>query len=291
MSSKINSTEVEVPEASSTEAPTTTATTNGHVPRTNGIRMSKSNTSPRNEGTFFALFLVMQMLGTFMLAAILLWIWEYYGGFSWADHDLRFNFHPILMVLGMVYLGGNGILAFRVLKTVPKQMAKIVHASIHISALLFSLIGSIAVFTNHFDTGKPNLYSLHSWIGLSCVTLFFGQYVVAFYNFLFPTTSGALRSKLLPYHVLAGFAIFGLATMAALTGFAEKMAFDIKNYSNFSGRMWIMNFTGILLILFAMLVIYLGTDRQFKRHQVGEQLPLTQNFISNSTQSSPDANQ
>lgn len=78
--------------------------------------------------------------------------------------------------------------------------------------------------------------------------------------------------------------------MAALTGFAEKMAFDVGNYSNFGARMWWMNFGGIFLICFGFLVFYLATDRSFKRHAIGEQLPLTTDFRNpeSSSVSSPN---
>lgn len=107
-----------------------------------------------NENTFLQLFFCMQACGTLMLGCTLIWIMSYYGGFSWSDVNARFNFHPILMLLGMVYLSGNSLLAFRVLRTQPKPLVKIVHAAIHITAFTTALIGSIAVFTNHFETNK-----------------------------------------------------------------------------------------------------------------------------------------
>lgn len=58
---------------------------------------------------------------------------------------------------------------------------------------------------------KRNLYTLHSWIGFATMTLFFVQYFGGFYAYLFPTASGPFRSALLPYHVLAGFALLILS--------------------------------------------------------------------------------
>ncbi len=47
-----------------------------------------------------------------MLAVILTGVWmgHYRGGFGWSaeEADKQFNWHPILMVMGMIYLYGNG---------------------------------------------------------------------------------------------------------------------------------------------------------------------------------------
>ena len=160
---------------------------------------------------FNLLFIVLQIIGLLMILSVLFWIMNYLGGFGWSDTLVRFNFHPICMILGMVYQAGNSILAFRFLRDQPKPMVKLIHGGLHVSAFVISLFGSIAVFTFHLDQGIPNLYSLHSWLGATTMTLFFVQYFGAFYNFLYPGTSGQFRAWLLPYHVLGGFSIFLLA--------------------------------------------------------------------------------
>ena len=49
---------------------------------------------------------------------------------------------------------------------------KIVHAVLHILALVFIVIGMKAVFDAHYMNNYTNMYTLHSWIGLSAVVLF-----------------------------------------------------------------------------------------------------------------------
>lgn len=156
-------------------------------------------------------WIILQIVGGLMLLTLITWIYSYLGGFGWSDPAVRFNFHPLFMSLGMIYLAGNSILAFRILRHQPKQMVKLIHGSLHVSAFVISAIGSIAVFSFHLEKDIPNLYSLHSWIGATTMTLFFLQYFGAFYNFMYPTTSSQFRTWLLPYHVLGGFFIFGLA--------------------------------------------------------------------------------
>ena len=45
------------------------------------------------------------------MAVVLMGIWmgHFRKGFAWSENpDLQFNWHPLLMTLGMIYLYGNG---------------------------------------------------------------------------------------------------------------------------------------------------------------------------------------
>jgi cytochrome b-561 len=58
---------------------------------------------------FRILYLVTQLIGVFMIIFVALWIGIYLNGFGW-DYDntmVLFNWHPMLMSLGMVFLYGN----------------------------------------------------------------------------------------------------------------------------------------------------------------------------------------
>lgn len=40
---------------------------------------------------------------------VLFWVVYYRDGFGWRDQPkLEFNYHPVLMITGFVYLSGNG---------------------------------------------------------------------------------------------------------------------------------------------------------------------------------------
>lgn len=48
-------------------------------------------------------------LGAGLLLLVLFWILHYRGGFAWhADVDKQFNWHPLCMILGMVFLYSQG---------------------------------------------------------------------------------------------------------------------------------------------------------------------------------------
>lgn len=66
----------------------------------------------------------------------------------------------------------SGILAYRVFRNDRKLYIKILHASMHVAALIFASVGLKAVFDSHNNSGNANLYSLHSWLGLTVVIAF-----------------------------------------------------------------------------------------------------------------------
>ena len=53
-----------------------------------------------------------------LIAVILVGVWmgNYRGGFAWHDDPVKqFNYHPLFMILGMIFLYGNGKTQYLVL--------------------------------------------------------------------------------------------------------------------------------------------------------------------------------
>lgn len=121
------------------------------------------------------------------------------------------------------------ILIYRGFRFTRKRALKLTHAIIHASAFFFTVIALIAAFDSH-NLAKPpipNMYSLHSWIGLGAVILFSMQYVVGFAAFLFPTFTEPIKETLMPAHVFFGTCGFVMAIGAALLGISEKAFFSM----------------------------------------------------------------
>jgi len=196
------------------------------------------------------------------------WMGHFRGGFGW-DVDYVFNWHPLLMVLGMVYLYGNGVLLYRIFRNERKKKLKVAHAVVMGSAFLLSVIGLKAVFNSHnlATPPLPNMYSLHSWMGIATVILFLMQWVCGLVTFLFPGLASHLRASYMPAHVFFGLLIFVFACATALLGITEKAIFSIKQpkYAEKPPEGILVNWIGLLISLFGVLVVFLASTPRFKR--------------------------
>lgn len=157
---------------------------------------------------------------------------------------------------------------------------KITHATIHALAFFFTVYGLIAAFDSHnyAKPSIPNLYSLHSWIGLSAVIVFACQYVVGFIAFLFPMLKEPLRVFYMPIHIFFGLLGFVMAIAACLLGINEKAFFAMPNgeYGQLPSQALLVNCIGLLIALYGSLVVYLVTEPSYKREPLPEdQMLLT----------------
>ena len=188
-----------------------------------------SSTDPKSFAKFTVGIILSQVIGLVMVILVGCWMGSYHGGYGW-DISTVFNYHPLLMTIGMIYLYGDAILVYRLFRNVTKIYVKIMHGLIHVAVLVFASIALKAVFDSHNKAQKPipNMYSLHSWVGLSAVILFGLQWVCGFVSFLFPKLSDGIRKWYLPHHKYWGLAIFVLCCAAALMGITEKAIFAVK---------------------------------------------------------------
>jgi cytochrome b-561 len=212
---------------------------------------------------FVPLTLLSQALGVLVVVLVAIWMGSYKGGFSWTDH--AFNFHPLFMVLGMVFMYADAILVYRIFRHNRKMSIKILHAMLHILALLFSIIGLRAVFYAHNINNAPNMYSLHSWLGLATVILYCIQWLIGFLAFLYPKFSEETRCKVLHFHVVVGNMLFGFVIATVLMGITELNFGNRKNYEAFGGSEMFGNALGITVVIFGALVMYLINKREYRR--------------------------
>jgi len=228
---------------------------------------------------FFIVFGVAQVIGVILVILTIVWLVQYNGGFGWTPSTKEFNFHPLFMLLGFIYVGGNALLVYRLLRNEPKPKLKIVHAVLNGLSLIFAIIGLVAAFGSHNNANPPipNLYTLHSWIGLGTFILFGLQFVAGLVSFLFPGMPGPLRAIILPYHVYGGTAIFALSVVAVISGLNERAIFKLtaKVYGTLPTEAYIMNFIGVVVVLFALTVGYLVTKAEYKRQPRPEEQQLT----------------
>ncbi|CAH8502120.1 unnamed protein product [Schistosoma turkestanicum] len=217
--------------------------------------------------SFIYLIIISQIFGLLSVVLTAVWLGKYWGGFSWTHASTIFNYHPLFMVLGLVFLYGDAILVYRVFRSVRKVPIKILHAVLHILAFLFSVLGIKAVFDMHNALTIPNLYSLHSWLGITAIIVFGLQWVGGLIGFLVPQTPQVARSKLLPVHVTLGSFLYLLVIGVCISGITEKNFFS-GNYQHLNTRELVGNMLGVVLVIFGGLIFYLTQHPSYRRVEI-----------------------
>ncbi|KAG8187298.1 hypothetical protein JTE90_011671 [Oedothorax gibbosus] len=239
-------------------------------------RLQSSPGLSRSESTqFWVVFGVSQVLGVSIVGLVAYWC-KLYGEFSWAgaDPNLQFYFHPILMVLGLVFFYGDALVAYRVLRFLPKPVLKLVHAGLHLCAIICSSVGLAAVLQYHARTNRPDFYSLHSWIGIATFALFCFQYVGGFVTFLWPGLPVKWRARAMPFHTFFGCGLLVTSIVAVQTGFTEKLIWT-EGYTQaaFNARGVLGNVIAMAIIVFGFLIIFITTHAPYKRQPLPGELP------------------
>ena len=152
------------------------------------------------------------------------------GGLNWTDQV--FNWHVVCMI-SFVCCMSMAIVSFRVLP-LGKPINKAMHVMWHCSALFCLIMGLVAVFKSHNTKVagiKPNLYTVHSWVGIA-VTLLFGQnYVMGLVMYGTNFMPLSMKQAYMPYHKFLGETVYFLAVAAIESGLVEKNTFSGCSYS------------------------------------------------------------
>ncbi|XP_045466167.1 transmembrane ascorbate-dependent reductase CYB561-like isoform X1 [Harmonia axyridis] len=225
------------------------------------------------------LYTITTILGGGLVILTFIWLDHYVGGFSLEKPNTEFNWHPFLMVTGMLFLYSQSILVYRTGRNTKKFTLKCVHAGLHITILIMASLGLKAVFDSHNFASPPiaNLYSLHSWLGILTFALFCGQLLIGFTTFLFPGGSKGLRAAVIPYHVSLGSAGFFMAIVTAILGWTEKVMFYLGNsYEKLPFSATLLNLIGVVTVIFGILTLHLVNDVRYAREEVIEdEVPLS----------------
>ncbi|XP_018410689.1 PREDICTED: cytochrome b561 [Nanorana parkeri] len=232
----------------------------------------------QNTGVMPYLVAAAQILGVAVLAITGTWLLHYRGGFSWAGPE-QFNLHPLCMVLGMVFLCGDALLVYRVFRHETKRATKILHGAFHVMALIISLVGIIAVFQFHKKSNIPDMYSLHSWLGITTYSFYILQWIMGFILFFVPGVAFAYKSRFKPLHVFFGMGLLVSTIATCLLGLTEKALFTKElKYSELPPEGVLINSLGVLLVAFGMVIGYILTREEWKRPPLPEEQALSIDF-------------
>ncbi|XP_061913476.1 lysosomal membrane ascorbate-dependent ferrireductase CYB561A3-like [Entelurus aequoreus] len=211
--------------------------------------------------SFYAAFDLCVCLGVLCVVFVCFWNSHWRGGFAWDGTESQFNWHPVLMVTGMLVLYGLGAVLYRLPCTWSqgKQPWKILHAGLMLSALLLSITGLTAVFQVHRNLKIPDMYSMHSWVGLCTAAIFACQWLLGVVGFLCPCSSLRFRGGLKPLHVWMGKVVLMLVLASCISGINENLFFALNGvsaaaYSSLPLEAWFANTLGVLIVAFGVVL-------------------------------------
>ncbi|CAI9785534.1 unnamed protein product [Fraxinus pennsylvanica] len=200
----------------------------------------------------FPVSMFAHLLAIAVTILVLVWLLHFREGLAFKSDNKQkiFNVHPLLMVIGFVLTSGQAIMAY---KTVParRNIKKIFHLILHLIALAAGIVGIYAVFKYHNETGITDIYTLHSWLGISTISLYGLQWLFSFISLWYPGAKPSTRDRLVPWHALFGTVIFFMAILSAETGLVERFIFLSLRRNQ---EALVVNFTGLLILLFAISV-------------------------------------
>jgi cytochrome b-561 len=149
------------------------------------------------------------------------------GGYNW--DRLIFTYHPTFMYSALVLGSFSAIVSYRVLPFT-KYVTKSIHGLLHTGAIVSIILGLSCVIMGNNDESKndsngfyANLFSLHSFIGLGAVIVYFLNYMFGLIHFVpsLEVIPGDLRKAYMPYHVFFGTFAVVASAMAVETGIME----------------------------------------------------------------------
>ncbi|BAT98842.1 hypothetical protein VIGAN_10019200, partial [Vigna angularis var. angularis] len=118
--------------------------------------------------------IVAHLLFIAITTLLLVWLLHFREGvafFSSSNPTKIFNLHPLLMVIGFILVGGEAIMIYKSAAKKSRSV-KVVHLLLHLVAMVAGVLGITAVFKSKKEVGLPDMYTLHSWLGMSAICLF-----------------------------------------------------------------------------------------------------------------------
>ncbi|XP_038693228.1 probable transmembrane ascorbate ferrireductase 4 [Tripterygium wilfordii] len=223
-------------------------------------------------GSMVPLHFFARISGLVVAGLVLLWSLAFNSSFlphSSSQEDLIYAvLHPLLMVIGFILISGEAILVHKWLPG-SRNLKKSVHLCLQGVALACGVFGIWTKFHGN-DGIVANFFSLHSWMGLICISLFGAQWVMGFLSFWHRGEGRAARARVLPWHIFLGLYTYGLAVATAETGLLEKLTFlQSKRNDAFkhSSESMVANSLGLGLALLCGIVVLAAVSPKYQHFQ------------------------
>ncbi|KAL3277071.1 hypothetical protein HHI36_012432 [Cryptolaemus montrouzieri] len=217
---------------------------------------------------YLVLYGLVTMLGIALIFATYYWSSEYLGGFSWFDPKTELNYHALLMMIGLVFLNSQSMLIFRTMKYLNRMKSKrvsplfviIIHGVLQVVGLILGIFSLKAAFDSQKYAVQPNMYTLHSWLGMGTFIFYTFQIIFGLICVI-PWLPGKVVKVSLPIHITFGNACMVLIIVSSLLGFMEKIMWVLgHSYSAGTPSGYLVNSIGLMMIAFGGLMIFLTQE-------------------------------
>ncbi|KAF4356853.1 hypothetical protein CsatB_019864 [Cannabis sativa] len=222
--------------------------------------------------TLLPLLFLARLSGLLVAGLVLFWALAFNTSFlphsatASNDYFVYSVLHPLFMVIGFILISGEAILVHRWLPG-STSLKKSVHLCLQGVALASGIFGIWTKF--HGERGiVGNFYSLHSWMGLLCMSLFGVQWMMGFMSFWHRGVVRRVRRKVLAWDVFVGLYTYGLAVATAETGLLEKVTL-LQTKRNLCKRCMesiVVNGLGLALVLLSGIVILAAISPKYHHH-------------------------
>lgn len=239
-----------------------------------GVSLSMSTTG--DVGRPQSIVILIRILQVLIGLLLCIWLFGYLGGLSLSpkitdestganDTFGIFNWHPLLMTLAFVGAMTEAILTYSSplihIQRDNRVLKKYVHGSLHVVALLLTVLGIVAAIQSHtLKAPMPmsNFYSTHSFLGILTCIMMIGQIAFGCMAYVFPQWSLPERQSFSHVHKFFGGATFCVGMGTIMVGLQEKTTFLqlVQHPSVRSGIMQIPAFMQIFLACFSILVMF-----------------------------------
>ncbi|KAH9423200.1 hypothetical protein DERP_003477 [Dermatophagoides pteronyssinus] len=207
-----------------------------------------------------SLHFLAQIIGCSMLILLAILCIQFYGGFGLGNVQSIFNYHPLMMVFGLVYLGGNSLLFL-----IPKSKSYgLIRSILLLLMCIVTIIGAIATVYWHFNRDVPNFFTLHSWFGMMTLTLMIIYSCANCYLF---GSGGGKRVLQLENNEsiesitnirLIGISTLLMGVLTGLLGLNQLSSFiQADKDSEENSFQLIINIIGTFMILFSIFILFL----------------------------------
>ncbi|CAK8681030.1 unnamed protein product [Clavelina lepadiformis] len=222
----------------------------------------------KSRTAFWIFFGFFQILGIFSIVIFVVWECFFNKGFAWDYRNRQFAIHPLVMVLSMVVLYGQGSLTYRVVTCMNRSKVKILHLVIMGTALVLAVFGVVTVFIYHHHMNYGDMYTLHSWCGMMTVASFALQFFLGMGILLFKGVDGNLKRSYLSLHRYGSLAILAMVGASVVSGVIDDvyLCMSNKSYRDLKLHAVVLNVMGLTSLIAVLNLMYLLYRDDWKRN-------------------------